>query len=139
MEIREYTYFKESEIRRLYSEVGWSAYTDDITALRLGFDNSLLVLGAYMDGELEGIIRAVGDGYTILFIQDILVRPEFQRRGIGTTLMMALLERFPRVRQIQLTCDKDPGLSAFYKSLGMSELSEFGCTAFMLLQGREIP
>ncbi len=139
MEIREYTYFKEDEIRKLYSEVGWSAYTDDIAALRLGFDNSLLVLGAYMDGELEGIIRAVGDGYTILFIQDILVRPNYQRRGIGTALVMALLERFPRVRQIQLTCDKDPGLLAFYNSLGMNELSEFGCTAFMLLQEGEIP
>ncbi|MGX7076836.1 GNAT family N-acetyltransferase [Globicatella sanguinis] len=33
------------------------------------------------------MIRVVRDGYSILFIQDILVLPEFQRQGIGSTLL----------------------------------------------------
>ena len=33
----------------------------------------LLVLGAYEQDELLGIIRVVGDGATIIFIQDILI------------------------------------------------------------------
>ncbi len=64
------------------------------------FRHSLLVLAAWEDGELAGLIRAVGDGATIVFIQDILVAPERQRRGIGTALLRALLERFNGVRQI---------------------------------------
>ena len=100
-------------------------------ALRKGFENSLLVLAAYEDGELIGILRAVGDGYTVVFIQDILVIPEKQRQGVGTALVKAALERFPRVRQIELTTDNKPETAAFYKSLGFFEFSEIGCCGFM--------
>lgn len=75
MEIREYTDFRKDEILRLYSEVGWTAYTDNMAALEEGYKNSLLVLAAYEGDELLGIIRAVGDGCTIVFVQDILVFP----------------------------------------------------------------
>ena len=131
MEIREYTVYGEYEIRHLYSSVGWIAYTNDMDALRKGFENSLLVLAAYEDGELIGLLRAVGDGYTVVFIQDILVIPEKQRQGVGTALVKAALERFPGVRQIELTTDDKPETAAFYKSLGFFEFSEIGCRGFM--------
>ena len=131
MEIREYTQYNEDEIRRLYSAVGWIAYTQDMPALRRGYENSLLVLAAYEDGALSGILRAVGDGYTIVFIQDILVFPEKQRKGVGTALVKAVLERYPHVRQIELTTDDRPETAAFYKSLGFAPFSEFGCCGFM--------
>ena len=76
MEIREYKHYDEREIIGLYSAVGWKAYTDDPEALRKGYENSLLVLGAYEGEQLMGIIRVVGDGETIVFVQDILVFPE---------------------------------------------------------------
>ena len=47
MEIKEYRTYKKDEIIGLYSAVGWKAYTDDPEALRKGYENSLLVLGAY--------------------------------------------------------------------------------------------
>jgi GNAT superfamily N-acetyltransferase len=100
-------------------------------ALRKGFENSLLVLAAYEDGELIGLLRAVGDGYTVVFIQDILVIPEKQRQGVGTALVKAALEKFPGVRQIELTTDNKPETAAFYKSLGFFEFSEIGCCGFM--------
>ena len=80
MEIKEYKDYKEDEILRLYSEVGWTAYTENMTALRYGYEHSLLVMAAYEDDDLLGIIRAVGDGYTVVLIQDILVYPEKQRQ-----------------------------------------------------------
>ena len=79
MEIREYTEFKADEIQHLYSEVGWTVYTENMPALEQGYKNSMLVLAAYESDELLGIIRTVGDGFTIVFIQDILVFPEKQR------------------------------------------------------------
>ena len=78
MEIREYKIFNEAEILRLYRSVGWTAYTDQPEVLRKGFENSLLTLAAYEGDQLLGIIRAVGDGHTIVFVQDILVFPEYQ-------------------------------------------------------------
>lgn len=131
MEIREYTEYREEEIRRLYSAVGWTAYTENMPALAQGYRNSLLILAAYEGDRLAGIIRAVGDGYTIVFIQDILVDPEYQRKGIGTSLLKAVLERYPEVRQIELATDNTPETAAFYRSLGFCEFSELGCRGFM--------
>lgn len=131
MEIREYTEYREEEILRLYTEVGWTAYTKDMSALEQGYKHSLLVLSAYENEELLGIVRAVGDGHTIVFVQDILVFPEKQRQGVGTALLKAVLDRYPDVRQIELVTDNTPKTVAFYKSLGFSELSEIGCCGFV--------
>lgn len=49
MLITEYTSYKEEEIFKLYSSVGWTAYTDHLGILRQGFKNSLLVHAAYED------------------------------------------------------------------------------------------
>ena len=100
-------------------------------SLQNGYSNSLLVLAAYDNDELLGIIRAVGDGYTIVFIQDILVYPGKQRQGVGTALLKAVLERYPDVRQIELATDNTPKTIAFYRSMGFREFSEIGCCGFM--------
>lgn len=131
MEIRNYSTYNEKEILKVYSSVGWTAYTDDPQALKQGFQNSLLVLAAYEREELLGIIRAVGDGVTIVFIQDLLVFPEKQRKGVGTALVKAVLKRYPTVRQIELTTDQSPETAAFYESLGFSEFAKIGCRGFM--------
>ena len=133
MEIRKYAHYNENEILELYSSVGWTAYTDHPDSLRRGFENTLMILGAYMENELLGILRAVGDGETIIFIQDILVHPDYQRRGIGTALLMEALSRYSHVRQIQLATDNTEKTKAFYRSCGFRELSEIGCCGFMKL------
>ncbi|HIV90388.1 MAG TPA: hypothetical protein H9744_01690 [Candidatus Eisenbergiella stercoravium] len=76
MEIREYRTYGETDILNLYASVGWTAYTRSPEVLRKGFENSLLTLAAYEGERLIGIIRAVGDGHTVIFIQDLLVLPE---------------------------------------------------------------
>jgi len=131
MVIKEYKEYKEDEIKRLYTEVGWSAYTENMQTLEQGYKNSLLVLAAYEDEELLGIIRVVGDGFTIVFVQDILVFPQKQRQGVGTALLKAVLAKYPDVRQIELVTDNTPKTVAFYKSLGFYEFSEIGCCGFM--------
>lgn len=131
MEIRAYTEYNEAEILGLYVSVGWTAYTDDPAALRNGFANSLLTLAAYEEAALAGLIRVVGDGHTIVFVQDILVRPQFQRRGIGSVLLQAVLNRYAGVRQIELLTDDTPETAAFYRSMGFRELTELGCRGFM--------
>ena len=131
MDIREYPVYREEEILRLYSAVGWSAYTSDPAALQKGFEQSLLVLAAYENDKLAGIIRVVGDGATIVFVQDILVFPEYQRKGIGTALIKSVLDRYDNVRQIELVTDNTPATVSFYRSLGFTEFSAIGCTGFM--------
>ena len=131
MDIREYTEFNEEEIISLYSDAGWAAYTKVPETLRKGFENSLLVLAAYEGNDLLGIIRVVGDGYTVVFVQDILVYKQSQRKGVGTALLKAVISRYPNVRQIELVTDNTEKTIAFYRSAGFRELSEIGCCGFM--------
>lgn len=131
MEIKEYTNYNEEEILSLYTSVGWVAYTSDPAALREGYQNSMLILAAYEKEELLGLIRVVGDGATILFIQDILVYPEHQRKGVGSALLKEVLERYSHVRQVELATDNTPKTVAFYRSMGFREFSEIGCAGFM--------
>lgn len=131
MEIREYRDHREEEILELYGSAGWSAYTRDPEKLMEGFRNSLLVLGAYEDDRLIGILRAVGDGATVVFVQDILVSPQHRRKGAGTALLKELLDRYQGVRQIELVTDDTPQTKAFYSSLGFRELSGTGMCGFI--------
>lgn len=67
----------------LYASVGWSNYTNRPQQLEQAFHQSLFVMVAYDEDKLVGLIRAVGDGLTIVFIQDLLVCPHYQRQGIA--------------------------------------------------------
>ena len=93
MEIRKYENFHLEDIINLYQSVGWTNYLERIGILEEAYANSLCVLGAYDDDRLIGIIRAVGDGKTIVFIQDIVVLPEYQRKGIGTKLLKTVMDK----------------------------------------------
>ena len=123
MYIEEYTTYQESEVLALYGSVGWTAYTEQPEALRRGFAGSLLTLAARENGTLVGLLRAVGDGCTVVLVQDLLVRPDHQRRGIGTALMQAI-ERAAEAsgaRMIVLetqTCNENA--IAFYRRNGFA-------------------
>ncbi len=59
------------ELMNLYSDVEWSAYTNDSMRLKKAIENSLKVLTAWDDDKLVGLIRVIGDNQTIIYIQDI--------------------------------------------------------------------
>lgn len=89
------------------------------------------MLGAYESDQLVGIIRAVGDGQTIAFVQDIIVLPEYQKQGIGTKLLKTLMDRYKDVYQIELLTDHTEKTKAFYRSVGLTAADEMGCVAFI--------
>ena len=67
------------------------------------------------------------------FVQDILVFPKYQRKGVGSALLQAVLDMYRHVRQIELVTDNTQNTIAFYKSMGFKEMSEFGCCGLMKL------
>ena len=131
MDIRTYDRYDEAEVLSLYESVGWVAYTRAPQVLRAGFEGSLFCLAAYEGDELVGLLRAVGDGQTVVLLQDILVRPDHQRQGVGTGLVRAALDRCADVRQVQLVTDDRRSTIAFYESLGFRSLEKMGCRGFM--------
>ena len=120
------------EIFPLYEAVGWTNYTSNPTMLKNALEHSLFLISARdEEGNLIGFLRAVGDGFSIVYIQDIIVLPEYQRQGIGTQLLRQTLEYFKEVYQMILTTDSELKTLAFYESNGFTALSKYECTSFM--------
>ena len=120
------------DVLPLYEAVGWTNYTTKPEMLKAAFENSLHVLEAFNEkGILVGVLRAVGDGASILFIQDILVTPEYQHQGIGTKLLQQTLEKYKNVYQIQLATDNSMKTISFYESNGFTSLTSLNCVSFM--------
>lgn len=122
--------FDLDEVIELYRAVGWAAYTEDPRTLQAGLTGSSRIVVARTDGRLIGLARVISDGATIAYLQDVLVRPEHQRSGIGAALVEAALDPYKTVRQKVLLTDGDPAQRAFYEALGYCEASQ--STAGML-------
>ena len=129
--IKKYNAYCESEILPLYESVGWTNYTSNPRMLERAYNNSLCTFAAYVDGNVVGIVRAVGDGASLVFVQDLLVSPQYQRQGIGSALLIALAKEYKDVYQFQLVTDNTDKNIAFYKSLGFATGKELGCEFLM--------
>jgi ribosomal protein S18 acetylase RimI-like enzyme len=126
LEIREVVINAESfpAILAVYESVEWAAYTNDESKLKRGLKNSHRVWGAYDDDDLIGILRTISDGETIVYLQDILVRPDRQRLGIGTQLMLKFLTEYEDFRQKVLLTDNTEAQRSFYESMGFTLVGE---------------
>lgn len=136
MEIKEYQTYNEQEIIDLYQSVGWTNYTSCPEMLEEAYKNSLCILGAFEKEKLVGVVRVVGDGISIVFVQDILVLPKYQRQGVGSALMRAVLEKYAPVYQVELLTDSTEKSKAFYSSVGLAPVSELGCSAYIRMSAQ---
>ncbi|MDV8951488.1 GNAT family N-acetyltransferase [Leuconostoc falkenbergense] len=120
----------ESDLTKLYNSVGWFAYTNTRVNLMAAVANSLMVVSAWADNQLVGLVRIVGDGETIIFIQDILVDPKFQNQHIGTELMNRVLSQYPAVRQKVLLTEEAPDVRHFYEKFDFKSADQGTLVAF---------
>ncbi|WP_029186171.1 GNAT family N-acetyltransferase [Streptococcus suis] len=118
----------------LYASVGWSNYTDRPAMLQKALEHSLFVLAAYDGDRLVGLLRAVGDGHSIVFIQDILVLPTYQRQGIGRQLLEHAITHFPGIYQLHLLTDNTEKTRSFYEAIGFTAVDSLDCIAYTYLK-----
>jgi len=123
--------FELKQLIELYKNVGWTVYSDKPDKLFKAVKNSLFNIGAFDGEELIGLIRVVGDDASIIYIQDILVKEEYQRQGIGNYLLQSVLDKYKHIRQIVLMTDNTEKTKAFYKKNGMSTSCELEGIAFV--------
>jgi len=127
--------FSVEDLFTLYDSVGWTAYTKDITGLQAGLAQSSLVISAWEGEILVGLIRALTDGQTIAYIQDILVRPEYHKQGLGSQLMRQMLAKLEGIRQIVLMTDsgeENAPLHDWYRSFGFKSYNDLGTIGFAI-------
>ena len=85
-------------------------------------NNSLYTVMAVENGKTIGMGRIVGDGAVICYIQDFVVRPEYQGTSIGRKMMERLIAHVEELRMDQsemmlcLMCAK--GRERFYEKFG---------------------
>lgn len=85
------------EFNLLYDLVGWGHYNESITKKSL--ENTFYSITVYDDKKVIGYGRIIGDTICFLYIQDIMVIPEYQANKIGTMIMNKLLEKINKVKK----------------------------------------
>ncbi len=123
----------QEDILALYEDAGWSAYTKDLPTLMEAIENSLTVITAWHDDQLVGLIRVIGDGLTIIYIQDILVLKSYHNKGIGSELLGRILDQYKNVRQKVLLTEEAPDVRAFYEKNGFQSCDRGETVAFAML------
>jgi len=111
------------DVLHLYQAVSWTNYTNQPQMLEQSLTHSLAIYVARDGEEIVGLVRLVGDGFSSVFVQDLIVLPSYQRQGIGSALMKEALGDFKDAYQVQLVTEQTEKTLGFYRSLGFETLS----------------
>ena len=125
--IRKQEIVKLEDVLHLYQAVGWTNYTNQPQMLEQALPHSLAVYLAFDGEKIVGLIRLVGDGFSSVFVQDLIVLPSYQRQGIGRSLMKEALEDYKDAYQVQLVTEQTERTLGFYRSMGFEILSTYNC------------
>ena len=105
---------------RLYRIAGWVDENDDCGFLAAALGNSCAVCVGRIDGRIVGMGRALGDGVSDAYIQDVVVDPDFRRRGVGGAIVRTLVAELKRRGVDWIALVGEPGTEEFYRSLGFT-------------------
>lgn len=118
----------------LYQDAGWKAYTNNPASLLSALQGSLDVDLLMDNNEVVGLIRTIGDGASIIYIQDLIIRSSNKRKGCGKTLINHILTKYSNVRQIVLLTELDESTTKFYESCGFVKDRTYDCVAYLKFQ-----
>ena len=129
--IRRQEIVKLEDVLHLYQAVGWTNYTHQPQMLEQALSHSLVIYLALDGDAVVGLIRLVGDGFSSVLVQDLIVLPNYQHQGIGSALMKESLEDFKEAYQVQLATEQTEKNVGFYRSMGFETLSTYDCTGMI--------
>ena len=107
---------KLEAVLHLYQAVGWTNYTHQPEMLEQALSHSLVIY-----------LALDGDGFSSVFVQDLIVLSSYQRQGIGSSLMKQALKDYKDTYQVQLVTDQTERTLGFYRSMGFEILSTYNC------------
>ncbi len=127
VEIRIVTAWDEETIADLYRAGGW--WKEDWDPAQL----AALIRGSFAfavavdreTGSAVGMGRVISDGVSDGYIQDLVVRPDYRGRGIGSKLVSALLEHCTGANLGWIGLIAEPGTDEFYAPLGFRRLEGY--------------
>lgn len=123
------------EYSALTSAVGWGAA--EIGIVERALANSLYCVCAYDGEKIVGFGRLIGDGAMFLYVQDIMVLPEYQGQKIGTGIMERIVKKILEYKQtsrdLRAYLGASVGKEDFYKKFDFLTREEAGLGAGMVL------
>lgn len=111
--------FLSDELNDLYKSVGWisAGYTERMTK---AFQNAGMVISAWDGRKLIGLAEVLDDGELTAYIHYLLIRPEYQGRGIGRRLLELVKERYKNYLYLLVISEEKKNVE-FYKRCGFKE------------------
>jgi spermidine synthase len=106
-------------ILALYRDAGWwRAGADDEDALNRLVKGSFLFALAVEDGLVTGMGRAISDGASDAYIQDVTVRKDCRGKGIGSIIIKSLVKQLLEHNILWIGLIAEKGSHPFYEALG---------------------
>lgn len=128
------------DFQRLHFAMGWK-YLDS-RAVKKALKNSMFVIGAVENNEVIGMARLVGDFATHGLIADVIVLPEYQKRGIGKAMVLRLIEKSQELAnkydEFLIELLPTSGNDAFYAKCGFKINPEVMAGAYLWLKNEKI-
>jgi spermidine synthase len=112
------------EIISLYRNQGWWQASDDgqNDLLHRLIAGSHAFVIAVWEGAVVGIGRALSDGVSDAYIQDLTVSSSFRRQGIGRMILKTLLEQLSEDGISWIGLIAEPGSAQFYQTFDFTEM-----------------
>ena len=124
------------EYNLLTEKVGWGKRNEKIVAEAL--KNTLYAICVYDEEKIIGSARIIGDKTIFLYIQDVMVIPEYQSKKIGTEIMNKIIEKIEEYRglnpNIRVYLGASEGKEMFYKKFGFITRKEANLGEVMILK-----
>lgn len=123
------------EFNTLTESVGWGCANREI--VKKALENTVYSICAYDDNKIIGFGRLIGDTVMFLYIQDIMVLPEYQGQQVGSSIMKYLINKVDEFKKdnpdIRTYLGASKGKDEFYKKFGFVTREEAGLGAGMVL------
>lgn len=96
--------FSKKELEDLFLSVEWSSgeYPEKLVIAMKNFDT---VFSAWDGEELVGLISVMDDGIMNAYIHYLLVKPDYQLKGIGKELVRRVTEYYNDYLRIVVICE----------------------------------
>ena len=114
-----------AEFAAVTAAVGFKPHPEE--AIALGLANSFCCVCALDGEEVIGVGRIVGDGALHFYLTGIMIIPVWQRRGVGTRIVEALLARVKEVpyENALIEALPLPRLDRFYARFGFRACRQY--------------
>ena len=123
------------EYNFLTEQVGWGKRDNNI--VKEALDNTIYSICVYDEYKIIGFGRIIGDKTIFLYIQDIMVLPEYQSKKIGTQIMNHILDKIKELKKvnpnIRTYLGASKGKEEFYKKFGFKTREEADLGEGMIL------